>query len=82
MHSSGGAESDRRFSKGFTGSLCLSGFPSPPSRSGGKVTTLSQAWHWAAAAVILGAALPVMCGDVLLASNGATALGLIAGMLP
>lgn len=40
-----------------------------------------QGWQWVAAAVSLAAALPVMCGDVLLAWHGANAIGLITNGL-
>jgi len=46
------------------------------------MTTLSQAWHWAAAAVILGAAMPVIGGDVLVALHVIAALGPTAIGLP
>ena len=49
---------------------------------GGEMTKLSRSWQWAATAVTLGAALPVLGGDVLLVWHGATALGLMATLLP
>jgi hypothetical protein len=46
------------------------------------MTKLSQAWHWAAAAVILVAAMPVICFDVLVASDATSALRHITTSLP
>jgi hypothetical protein len=46
------------------------------------MTTVSRAWQLLAAAVTLGVALPVICGDVLAASYAVAALGRVAGALP
>lgn len=46
------------------------------------MVAVSRVWQWAAAAVTIGAALPVLGGDILLASHGATAIGLMATILP
>jgi hypothetical protein len=46
------------------------------------MTTVFRAWQWAAAAVTVGVALPVMSGDVVLAWHGAHVIGLIAVALP
>jgi hypothetical protein len=44
--------------------------------------TLSQAWYWAAAAIILVAAVPVILFDVLVASDATSALGHLTTSLP
>ena len=44
------------------------------------MTTIARNWQYAAAAVTLAVALPVMWGDILLASHGASALRLVVGM--
>jgi len=46
------------------------------------MTRVSRSWQWAATVVTLGAAIPVLCGDALLAWHGATTLGLMAVILP
>ena len=46
------------------------------------MTTMARSWQWAATTLTLAAALPVLWGDVLLAAHGATAIGLMASILP
>jgi hypothetical protein len=46
-----------------------------------KLTTVSRAWRVAAAAVTIGVALPIICGDALVASHAITALARIASAL-
>lgn len=46
------------------------------------MTRLFRAWQWAATALTLGVALPVLGGDVLLVAHGAHAIGLLASILP
>ena len=46
------------------------------------MTTVARSWQWAATALTLAAALPVLCGDVLLAWHAGATLGLITSVLP
>jgi len=62
--------------------MLLVGFDNRHRRFGGKVTRLARAWQWAATALTLGVALPVLNGDVLLVAHGATPLVQIASLLP
>jgi len=46
------------------------------------MNAIARSWQYAAAAVTLGVALPVLWGDVFLVSYGARVLGIAASILP